>query len=103
MRTWVDRAALGGNIDPNGYRGAGGRTSNLGRAAAGDAAASRTAIGVAGGGIVERETELRGEGRQPREHVTELVQLLVGRALANRLRQLAEFLSQPGDCRRPSA
>ena len=52
---------------------------------------------VAGDRVVERQAELVGQRRQPGEHVAELVQLLVRRALAHRLGQLADLLAQPGD------
>ena len=72
------------------------RTEAL-RAGAGRGAAARAAVGVAGHGVVERQVELLGQRGQPGQHVAELVELLLGRALAHGLGQLAELLGQPGD------
>jgi len=60
-------------------------------------AASRAAVGVAAGGVVEGQPELVGERRQPCERVAELVQLLRLVALSRRTRQLADLLGQPRD------
>jgi hypothetical protein len=53
-------------------------------------------------GRVERQSELRRERGQPREHVAELVQLFVGRSLAHRARELTDLFGEPRDGRRPA-
>src|SRR5205823_12821816 len=69
------------------------------RTRAGDRATARAARPVAGSGAVERQAQLIGQGRQPREDVADLVELLVARALAHGSGQLAELLGEPGDRR----
>ena len=55
----------------------------------------RWVVDVARDRVFEREPELVGQRRQPREHVTEFVKLLGRRALANSLREFAEFFAEP--------
>ena len=61
--------------------------------------AARAAGGISGRGVVERQVELVGQRRQPREQVADLMELLVGAALADGLRELAELLGEPRDRR----
>src|SRR5690606_14021781 len=74
-----------------------------GRAGARGRPAPRAAVGVAGGGVLQREPELLGERRQPGEHVAQLVEARLVVALADRLGQLAQLLGEPGDGRRRPA
>src|ERR1700728_248974 len=67
-------------------------------ATARDLAALGAAVGVPGDGIVERETELIGQRRQPGQDVGQLMELLSLGSFAGGLRELAEFLRQPGHC-----
>ena len=53
---------------------------------------------VPGAGFVERNSELVRQRCQPREHVADLVHLLVTRPLARGLRQLPDFLGEPRHC-----
>jgi len=52
-------------------------------------------VRVPAGGVGERQPELLRKRRQPRKHVGQLLELLFGGALANRLRELAHFLREP--------
>src|ERR1041384_3563123 len=70
------------------------RRSGAGAGGGGTAGATR---GVAGGGFGEGEVELVGEGCQPGQHVSELVELVVARAFAYGAGQFAELLGQPSD------
>src|SRR5690606_34941265 len=63
----------------------------------------RWVVDVALHRVGERQVELVGERCQPRENVAELMQLLFGRALAHRLRELTELLAQPSHRRRDAA
>ena len=58
-------------------------------------AAVRATVGVARRAFVERDAELVGQARQPREHVAQLVHLLGARTFARGLRQLAQLLREP--------
>src|SRR3954451_13273812 len=60
-------------------------------------------VRIAGGGFVEREAELTRKRGQPRENVTELVQLRALVTLADGLRQFAELFGEPCHRRRQSA
>ena len=54
-----------------------------------------------GGGEVD--ALMIGKRCHPRNHIAELVHLLLWRALTNRLGELADLFGQPGDCRRHTA
>lgn len=55
--------------------------------------------GIAPGGVIEGEAERLGQRCQPGEHVTQLVKLVAGIALADSLGELPQLLGQPGDRR----
>ena len=57
--------------------------------------ATRAAVRVASGRLVERQAELIRDRREPRQHIGQLDELLLARALAHRLRELADLLGQP--------
>ena len=73
-------------------------TCSAERARARHAAALRAPSAVAGnGGVLQRDAELLGKRGDPRQDVGQLLTLLLDRALASGLRQLADLLAQPGD------
>jgi hypothetical protein len=57
--------------------------------------ALRELLDVGVGHLFDRQAELVGQRRHPRQHVGQLGLLLLARALAHRLRQLADLLGQP--------
>src|SRR4051812_632603 len=77
-----------------------GRESAGGGAGARDRAAHGAAVSVSSQRLVHGESELVRQGCEPRQHIPELVVLLVARALADGARQFADFLGQPCDRRR---
>src|SRR3954447_17404846 len=58
--------------------------------------APRASVSIAARRVFEGDVELIGQRRQPGERVAELVELLVARAFAHGLGQLADFLREPG-------
>ena len=57
--------------------------------------AARTTARIASDGLVEIDPHLIGERRDPRQHVSELMHLLIDGALADGLSQLTNFLGEP--------
>ena len=65
------------------------------RARARNVAASWAAVGVAVSRFAEVHAHLIGKGCEPRQHIGELVELLIVRALAHRLGELTDLLGEP--------
>ena len=57
--------------------------------------ATRASVRVPGRRLFERQPELVSDRREPRQHVRELDQLLLGCALAHGLRELSDLLGEP--------